>query len=295
MPFYLNESHKKQVELAMEGQSSQPKMSHAKATEQYNKIHLLIICFYLAKFDRKALSELGYQTQTKAFKEIGKALGVPSRTVQNRRDDFDVLFPYREGWKKRSFSPVNREVIEKFENSTEFELRHVVIEILANKGSESVEGLDKLVEEIDLVGREKPEVKYSPQRGITGKKAEEFYIQYQKKYSTPIQGELKDMRDRGCGYDFEINGNSQKAYVEVKGLDGNKGGILFTSKEWEMAHLHKNLFYLAIVKNVGDESLREILIIKNPADNLKPRKRISKVVNVSFHLNEADIVDTRAR
>ena len=36
--FYLNESHRKQVELAMEGQSSQPKMSHAKATEQYNKI-----------------------------------------------------------------------------------------------------------------------------------------------------------------------------------------------------------------------------------------------------------------
>jgi hypothetical protein len=35
---YFNESHKKQVKLAMEGQSSQPKMSHAKAAEQYNKI-----------------------------------------------------------------------------------------------------------------------------------------------------------------------------------------------------------------------------------------------------------------
>ena len=33
--FYLNESHKKQVEHALAGQAEQPKMSHAKAAAQY--------------------------------------------------------------------------------------------------------------------------------------------------------------------------------------------------------------------------------------------------------------------
>ena len=36
--FYLNETHKKQVELAIRGQSSQPIMSHDKAAKQYNRI-----------------------------------------------------------------------------------------------------------------------------------------------------------------------------------------------------------------------------------------------------------------
>ena len=36
--FYLNESHKKQVEHALAGQAEQPKMTHAKAAAQYNRI-----------------------------------------------------------------------------------------------------------------------------------------------------------------------------------------------------------------------------------------------------------------
>ena len=36
--FYLNESHKKQVEHALAGQAEQPKMSHAVAAAQYNRI-----------------------------------------------------------------------------------------------------------------------------------------------------------------------------------------------------------------------------------------------------------------
>ena len=36
--FYLNEFRKKHIELAMAGQAKQPKMSHAKAAAQYNRI-----------------------------------------------------------------------------------------------------------------------------------------------------------------------------------------------------------------------------------------------------------------
>ena len=36
--FYLNKSHKKQVEHALAGQAEQPKMSHAEAAAQYNRI-----------------------------------------------------------------------------------------------------------------------------------------------------------------------------------------------------------------------------------------------------------------
>jgi hypothetical protein len=60
-----------------------------------------------------------------------------------------------------------------------------------------------------------------------------------------------DRRNDQCGFDFEIAGASGTAYVEVKGIAGEAGGILLTDKE-TAAECGRE-YYLAIVRNVGTD------------------------------------------
>nr|WP_262984093.1 DUF3883 domain-containing protein [Paenibacillus ihbetae] len=70
----------------------------------------------------------------------------------------------------------------------------------------------------------------------------------------PMDGTLVDTRDLGCGYDFEIINGNLKSYIEVKGLGGHTGGVMFTNKEWQLAKEKMENYYLIIVQNVKDEA-----------------------------------------
>ena len=83
--------------------------------------------------------------------------------------------------------------------------------------------------------------------------AENLFEEDFKTNLTLPKGELKDCRDNGCGYDYEIlSQDGSIFYIEVKGLASNGGGILFTSKEWNVALEKLDKYYLCIVKNVND-------------------------------------------
>lgn len=45
-----------------------------------------------------------------------------------------------------------------------------------------------------------------------------------------------------CGYDFCINDDKNEYYIEIKGLSGESGGILFTNKEGKTAKIDIMLF-----------------------------------------------------
>lgn len=96
------------------------------------------------------------------------------------------------------------------------------------------------------------------------------------------------MRDRGCGYDFEIQNNSIIYQIEVKGLDGDSGGVVFTSKEWDVAQKKKNTYYLAIVRNVSAQP--EIQFIQNPANILDARKSIFTTVQVRWNVADNELL-----
>ena len=56
-----------------------------------NRNKLLILAFYLAKFNKVAYENLGYTTITKAHEDLGEKLGYKGNSVKNRRDDFDTI------------------------------------------------------------------------------------------------------------------------------------------------------------------------------------------------------------
>ena len=105
----------------------------------------------------------------------------------------------------------------------------------------------------------------------------------------PIKGELKDRRDDGCGYDFEIINNQQNVKIEVKGLSGITGGVQFTSKEWDVAKNFKDDYYLAIIKNVETDPFH--IFVQNPFQKLTAKKTIQTIFQVRWNIPPSQIND----
>jgi hypothetical protein len=101
---------------------------------------------------------------------------------------------------------------------------------------------------------------------------------------------LKDCRDNGCGYDYEIiSADNQVFYVEVKGIAEDCGGVLFTNKEWDTAQTEGNRYYLCVVRNIN-EGKPTIQYIKNPAKILAPSKHIQTIIQVSYSVTNKELV-----
>ena len=72
--------------------------------EEINE-HKSFVAYYFAKFNEDAKSALGYETFTRAFKDISIKLGGPdNHYLRQRRDEFDVFYEWREGYNKRPVS-----------------------------------------------------------------------------------------------------------------------------------------------------------------------------------------------
>ena len=244
----------------------------------------LYISYYLSRFNEEGLRKLGYLTWNKAFEDIAKKLQVNSHSVKNWRDEFDPIHGHRAGWYQRPMSPSRIKVVRALEKMEEEEIRSMVLDILNGRIKEDTENLKELLKVIsdeDNKGNSKFIL-----RAPTGKKAEDFFMAYFRKYSEPVSGELIDTRDRGCGYDFEIRG-SVTYYIEVKGLAESSGGILFTNKEWQVARKLKNRFILAIVSEINDEP--EIRFIFDPASKLKAKKNIVTTIQVHWSVSSKEL------
>ena len=238
----------------------------------------MVVAYYLSKYNDSAYRALNHGTKTKTHEAIGYALGVNKNTVKNMRDEFDPLHENkRAGWYQRELRPSRQKIVELYQHLQEEELRDLVLEILENKNALDGDTVSELIEVLD-------EANSSPifiVRGITGRKAEEIFLEFHKENALPIPGEIIDKRDHGCGYDYEISGKS-KAYIEVKGLDGDIGGISFTSKEWDVAHKEGENYFLVMIKNVSSTPI--VQIIQNPAKMLKPKKYIFTTVQIRWNL-----------
>ena len=240
----------------------------------------LVVAYYLSKFDKKAYEVLGFGNSTETHRLIGKILEANANTIKNMRDEFDPLHENnRAGWYQRELRPSRQKIVEMYQHLEEEELRDLVIEILENKNINELNNAIDLIEVIDRPTSDSNSIFII--RGITGRKAEEIYLDFHKSNALPIPGEIIDKRDHGCGYDFEINGKS-KVCIEVKGLDGKIGGISFTSKEWSVAKVEAENYFLVLVKNISSDPIIEI--IQNPAKVLKPKKYIFTTVQIRWNL-----------
>ncbi|MNN01852.1 hypothetical protein D3C81_1144820 [compost metagenome] len=199
------------------------------------------------------------------------------------RDEFDSVHDNgRAGRYQRELRPSRASVVQKFQNMPEEDLREVILELFNSKfllTSEFKEISDKI--------SDKKDERAFVLRGPTGKKAEEIFIAYHEKFQSPIPGQLVDTREQGCGYDFEIREGDCVCFIEVKGINGEKGGISFTNKEWQLAKKEKEKCYLVVVNNLAEGA--KINIINNPASKLSVNKDIFLTIGVNWTVNYTSI------
>ncbi|MDI9875399.1 DUF3883 domain-containing protein [Flectobacillus rivi] len=252
-----------------------------------NNILGLYIAFYLAKFNKEAYLNLGFKNQTETHKAIGGILNVKPSTIQNWRDEFDPLFGHRAGWYQRGLSISRIKVLEAIGDLDESSLRGIVQDILGKNNV--VEDLEQLVSVVPEEKKKKQKRIYVP-RNVTGRKAEEIFIEWFKSGQEEIpQGKnFVDMRDYGCGYDFQVVVSDKQIYaVEVKGFSEDDGGVLITGKEWETAGVMKADYYLVLVNNIVKDPV--ITVINNPYEKLFPKRNLQTVIQVNWIVSAKEI------
>jgi hypothetical protein len=253
---------------------------------EVNHTLTLFVAYYLARFDKIALKNLGYKNWQSSFEDISTKLDVKKLSVRNWRDEFDPLFGYRVGWNQRPMSQSRTNVALALENLNESEIRAIVEDILSGKIQSDTENLNQLL----TIADENSNKARSPSvilRGPTGKRAEQLFIEYHKINNAPIAGNLIDTRDLGCGYDFKITSGSNQHFVEVKGLASKIGGLLFTNKEWETAKKEGTNYTVCLVSNISDSP--EISFINDPFSKLNPRKNIIQTVQVQWSVSNNEL------
>jgi hypothetical protein len=248
----------------------------------------MIIAFYLSRYDKEGVRSIGFKNASEAFQQIAEILGIKKNYIKFRRDEFDPIHPWRKGWQRPMDNRIVK-AIEALQDLSEIELRTIVQRILTDKEYHNSEDIIKIT---SVIGEEEKGQKGKGVfilRGPTGKKAEEIFIDYHKQHSLPFKGELKDTRELGCGYDFEII-NNKKYYIEVKGTKEENGGVLFTSKEWEIAKKYKNRYILALVTNVSTKPI--VSFINNPTEKIDAKRNIITSIQVQWSASANQIANT---
>src|SRR5690606_27570219 len=184
------------------------------------------------------------------------------------------------GWHQRPMSKSRLTVANALADLDESGVYKLVKNILSTHGrleDPEIKLLENLVSDGDM--KSKRDVIYVP-RGITGRAAEEFFIDQFTAGKLPFEGKLKDCRDLGVGYDFLIESKNKTFYVEIKGREGDMGGLLFTNKEWELATSIGDDYYICMISNVSNSP--NIQILQNPAANIKAEQYIYTTIQVSW-------------
>lgn len=254
-----------------------------------------IVAYYLSRFDKEGVENLGFKSDKEAWNKIGEALNVKPNYIKFRRDEFDVVHPYRLGWHKRPMTLSIIRTVDAYENFDEVTLRGLIQDIINNAHNPNFDVEMQVLSSVLPSDSEKKKRKVGAYttRGITGKKAEDEFVWQltTKKIEFPEEVEIKNVTNEGCGYDFKLIGKTTKYYVEVKGMSSVSGGILFTNKEWETARKKGDNYYVAIVSNI--ENKPQIRLIKNPAESINPTRNIYSVVQVNWSVSEKKLNDIK--
>ncbi|MFH6992083.1 DUF3883 domain-containing protein [Flavobacterium sp. FlaQc-48] len=250
-----------------------------------------IVAYYLSRFDKEAVENLGYKSDKEAWNKVGEALNVKPNYIKFRRDEFDVVHPFRLGWHKRPMTLSIIRTLDAYESFDEITLRGLIQDIINNAHNPNFDVEMQVLSSVLPSDSEKKKRKIGAYttRGITGKKAEKEFVWQltTQKIKFPEEVEIKNVTDEGCGYDFKLIGKKTNYYVEVKGMSSVSGGILFTNKEWETARKKGDKYYVAIVSNIENEP--KIRLIKNPAVSINPKRNIYSIVQVNWSITEKEL------
>jgi hypothetical protein len=219
----------------------------------------LIVAFYLSKFDRKGVRNLGYNNFTEAFNKIGEMLGVKPSSVKHMRDSFDPYCSYvRVGWYQRKILPSRMSVIEAFNQISEEAMIKIIQELLY-AGEEATKIYTAPVSQPETVDLDIVDDNPFALRIQTGEKAEQFFMDQYPYLKLFQHSSLEDTRKLGIGFDFRVNFSGNYYAVEVKGVKDKHGYISFTDKEWNVAKILKQDYVLALVRGLDYNPEMELI------------------------------------
>lgn len=252
-----------------------------------NNIFATIVAFYFAKFDKVALNNLGFASFNEAFKKCAEQLNVKKNYIKFRRDEFDPAYKWRVGWTR----PMSQRIINTInilDNISEPDMQDITRSLLYSSEYRESHEISSMVNLISSCGIKTTNVKKQILRGPTGRAAE---LYFQSKYElehVPIAGVLTDCRELGCGYDFLISlPNGDTHFVEVKGLNAESGGIMFTDKEWLVSKEKSDKYWLCIVRNVHMSPQMDF--IQDPASKFNPTRNIRPIIQISWTLSDKEL------
>lgn len=249
-----------------------------------NHVIGMIFGYYLSRFDKVAYRRLGFSINKEAHRALGKKLGVPTKSIENWRDEFDPVHDNpRQGWHKREMAPSRRRVLEALDDLSEDELFSIL-----QKAIEFPDGMfaQALIEAVSA-SDEDTQGRVFGSRGITGRKAEDLFVRFHQNTGKPVSGKLTDRRFDGCGYDFEVTSRRNMAAIEVKGLAGLVGGVSFTEKEWSTACDMEDDYFLVVVKNLIIKPIYRM--VQNPVANLESKLQVYTTLSLSHSVTERSL------
>lgn len=119
---------------------------------------------------------------------------------------------------------------------------------------------------------------------MTGLAAERYFVSVHKSLPTFRGLTLEDTTAFGCGYDFRLRSGPEARdflAVEVKGLKDQAGSISLTQKEYDVASLIRDRFFLFVVRNFRERPYHTIF--QDPLHGGIDFRRIERVtVQVSW-------------
>lgn len=234
----------------------------------------VLIGLFLSRFDKQALECFGFTGFRQAYNVMGLSIGFIPNSIKNYRDEFDPYFPNeRKGWRNRSLRNYCKDYLEMTADMSFEEFRNVVTFFLEGG----------IIDERDIVKERKSiSREFTANRLITGKAAEEYFVQNYISIDSFRNYSLMNTTQLGCGFDFKLSLNDSHFYVEVKGLNEKTGSILMTDKEYSVADDLRDLYCLYIVSNFRENPEPKLFFNPLYSPLLDFKKQEQVVTRVSY-------------
>lgn len=218
---------------------------------------LILAGLFLSKFDVEGLKVLGFEGFSEAFNAIALGLKASPASLKNYRDEFDPYFSNpRKGWHKRPIRRYCQDVMDEFTNLDMGLFADLIKSEISNAGDVEI-----VEEQIDT-----NESNTFAKRLITGQAAENYFERTYHTVPAFQDYALINATKLGCGFDYKMI-RQEKPFiaVEVKGMVAPTGAIQLTSKEYKVAQLLEDRFFLFIVRNFVEKPFHTIF--QNPLNS----------------------------
>ncbi|MBR1712703.1 MAG: DUF3883 domain-containing protein [Alloprevotella sp.] len=236
----------------------------------------VLMGLFLSRFDTEALESFGFTGFRQAYNVLGYSVGILPKSIQNYRDEFDPYYPNaRKGWRNRQLRDFCKELKEATDSLSFDEFYQIIKNFVE----------DEYIEIADYQRQNKKERKFTANRLITGKAAEEYFVMNYQRVALFQTCSLQDTTNLGCGFDFKLSNDNERYYIEVKGLNESRGNIMLTEKEYRVADELRDKYCLFVVSNFRQTPYHTLFFNPLYTNNLSFQRQEREIIQVSYTAN----------